>query len=81
MKVWPSLSTAVMRALPARMNDHSACLCQCISRTPPGVSRMLTPAMVVEIASSRCVTSRDQPPSRIFMCASANEKRRFGIVP
>jgi hypothetical protein len=27
------------------------------------------------------VTSRDQPPSRIFTCASANENFRFGIDP
>jgi hypothetical protein len=42
---------------------------------------MFTPAIVVEIASSRCVTSRDQPPVRIFICASANENRRFGTEP
>ena len=80
-KLWPSLSTAVMRALPASMNDHSASLCQCSSRTPPAVRRMLTPAIVLAIGNSRCVTSLDQPPGRIFMCVSANEKRRFGIEP
>ncbi len=68
-------------SLAGQHEAHSACLCQCSSRTPPGVRRMLTPAIVVEIANSRCMTSRDQPPSRIFMCASANENRRFGSEP
>src|SRR4029077_16365992 len=45
------------------MYAHSAAVCQCSSRTPPAVSRMSTPAMVVETASSRTVTSRDHPPS------------------
>jgi len=38
---------------------HSASLCQCSARTPPAVSRMLTPAIVVATGSSRWVTSRD----------------------
>src|ERR1700742_5143002 len=37
--------------------------------------------MVVEMASSRCVTCRVQPPSVCRVCASAKEKRRFGSVP
>ena len=72
VKLWPSLSTAVMRALPASMKDHSAALCQCSSRTPPALSRMLTPARSTAAGSSRVVTSRDQPPSLIFTCVSAN---------
>jgi hypothetical protein len=38
--------------------------CQCISRMPPGVSRMSTAAKVVATGSSRTVTSRAQPPWR-----------------
>lgn len=52
-----------------------------LAYTPPDVRRKLTPASAVAIGSSRCVTSRDQPPSRIFTCASANENFRFGIDP
>ena len=59
-KLWPSLSTAVIRALPASMNDDSASLCQCSSRTPPA-SRMSTPAMVVAAGSSRTVISPAGP--------------------
>src|SRR6476469_9904514 len=42
---------------------------------------MFTPASVVAIGNSRCVTSRAEPPSVRRLCASENEKRRFGIVP
>src|SRR5271154_7437244 len=45
------------------MKAHSAAVCQCSSRTPPLVRRISTPARVFETASSRWVTSRDQPPS------------------
>src|SRR5271168_4267311 len=51
-----------MRALPYSMMAHSASTCQCSSRTPPAVSRISTPAMVVEIGKSRTVTWRVQPP-------------------
>src|SRR5271154_1268253 len=44
------------------MNAHSAAVCQWSSRTPPAVSLMFTPAMDLEIAISRMVTSRDHPP-------------------
>ena len=52
----------VMRALPYSMYAHSASLCQCISRMAPALRRMSTPAMLVEMGSSRTVISRVQPP-------------------
>src|SRR5580658_6243395 len=54
------------------MNAHSAAVCQCNSRTPPAVSRILTPAIVLETSSSRTVTSRDQPPSCNRLWPKAN---------
>src|SRR5882757_8650419 len=48
---------------------------------PPAFRRMLTPARVLEIPNSRCVTCRVQPPEDWRMCPSAKEKRRFGSVP
>ncbi len=44
-----------MRQLPAITYAHSASLCQCSSRMPPGVRRMFTPAISVAIGSSRVV--------------------------
>src|SRR5271167_1014757 len=44
------------------MMAHSASTCQWSSRTPPAVSRISTPAMVVEIGKSRTVTWRVHPP-------------------
>src|SRR5277367_1482596 len=61
-KLLPSVSTAVMRALPFSMMAHSASTCQWSSRTPPAVSRISTPDMVVEIGNSRTETWRVQPP-------------------
>ena len=61
-KLFPSASIAVIRAVPYSMIAHSPAACQCSSRTPPAVSRMLTPAIALETGSSRTVTSRDQPP-------------------
>src|SRR5438034_3007103 len=81
MKVRPCSSTAVMRARPASMYAHSASLCQCISRMPPGFRRMLTPASSVATGSSRTVTSRAQPPVRRRLRALAKENLRLGIVP
>jgi hypothetical protein len=81
MKVRPCSSTAVMRARPASMKAHSASLCQCISRMPPGFRRMLTPASSVATGSSRTVTSRAQPPVRSRLRAVAKENLRLGIVP
>src|SRR5271170_8427695 len=69
-KLLPSASMQVIRAVPYSMKAHSAAVCQCSSRTPPAVRRMSTPARVLETASSRCVTSRDQPPSCIRLCAN-----------
>src|ERR1700691_4334587 len=54
------------------MIDHSAAVCQCSSRTPPAVSRMSTPARLLETASSPIVTSRDHPPSCIRLWANEN---------
>jgi hypothetical protein len=47
----------------------------------PRLSRMFTPAIVVATGNSRWETSRAQPSSYIFICASAKEKRRFGNAP
>src|SRR5271155_4563130 len=44
------------------MMAHSASTCQWSSRTPPGVSRISTPAMDVETGKSRTVTWRVHPP-------------------
>src|ERR1700723_3645179 len=61
-----------MRALPYSMMAPSAAVCQCNSRPPPAVSRMSTPARLFETGSSRCVTSRDHPPSCSRLCANEN---------
>jgi hypothetical protein len=71
MKFRPWASTAVIRAEPAIMYAHSASLCQCISRMPPGLRRMFTPASCVATGSSRTVTSRAQPPDSTRLCAAA----------
>ena len=42
---------------------------------------MLTPAMFLEMPSSRTVTCRVQPPNSRRMCELSNEKRKFGSVP
>ena len=62
----------VMRASPYSMIAHSEAVCQCSSRTPPAVRRMSTPAKLFDTASSRCVTSRDHPPSCSRLCANEN---------
>src|ERR1700691_5065315 len=67
-KLLPSKSSPVIRAFPYSINDHSAAVCQCNSRTPPAVNLMSTPAIDFETASSRTVTSRDHPPSCIRLC-------------
>src|SRR5699024_9661825 len=81
IKEHPSSSTAVTRALPLIIKAHSASLCQCSSRTPPGSKCIFTPAKVSEIGSSRVVVSRDQPPSFILICDSAYGHVKFGNVP
>src|SRR5579862_6713608 len=63
------------------MMAHSAETCQCNSRTPPAVRRISTPAMVLEIGSSRAVTCRVHPPLSIRLRDSANEYLKGGTVP
>src|SRR5438105_3127373 len=63
------------------MNAHSAKTCQCSSRTPPAVSRMLTPAMVSEIWKSAWVTWRAQPPFWVRFGALLNEAQTCGRSP
>src|SRR5437868_1412912 len=59
------------------MIAHSPAVCQCNSRTPPAVSRMFTPARVLETGSSRTVTSRDHPPSYVRLFANENGYLKF----
>src|SRR6266536_2137298 len=68
---------AVSRAEPYSMNAHSSAVCQCNSRTPPAVNRMLTPAMVLETGNSRTVTSRDHPPRYVRLLANENGYLKF----
>src|SRR5258708_5945158 len=70
-----------MRHDPYVMNAHSAKTCQCSSRTPPAVSRMLTPAMVSEIWKSACVTCRAQPPFWIRFGALLKDAQNSGMSP
>src|SRR3954469_5373151 len=70
-----------MRHDPYVMKAHSAKTCQCSSRTPPAVSRMLTPAMVSEIWKSACVTCRAQPPFWIRFGALLNDAQNCGRSP
>src|SRR5207237_8260215 len=70
-----------MRQDPYVMNAHSAKTCQCSSRTPPAVSRMLTPAMVSEIWKSACVTWRAQPPFWMRFGALLNNAQNCGRSP
>src|SRR5699024_1381335 len=81
IQILPSRYTEVNRTSPLITNVHSASLCQCISRTPPGVKRMLTPATCLEIGNSRSVTSRDQPPCYIRTCVSEYENFILSSVP
>src|SRR5580658_4140552 len=70
-----------MRALPFSMMAHSASTCQWSSRTPPAVSRISTPAMVVEIGNSRAVTWRVQPPLSTRLRAREKEYLNGFTVP
>src|SRR5205085_6968691 len=70
-----------MRHDPYVMNAHSAKTCQCSSRTPPAVSRILTPAMVSECWMSACVTCRAQPPFWIRFGALLNDAQNCGRSP
>src|ERR1700682_5959134 len=63
------------------MIAHSAAWCQCNSRMPPAVSRMLTPEIVFEIAKSSCVTWRAQPPFWTRFGALLKEAQSSGMPP
>src|SRR6478672_8492467 len=63
------------------MNAHSEKTCQCSSRTPPAVNRMLTPAIVSEIWKSACVTWRAQPPLWIRFGALLKDAQNCGMSP
>src|SRR6266446_1430096 len=63
------------------MNAHSEKTCQCSSRTPPAVNRMLTPAIVSEIWKSACVTWRAQPPFWIRFGALLKDAQNCGMSP
>src|ERR1700752_1211239 len=68
-----------MRHVPYVTKAHSANSCQCSSRMPPDVSRILTPAIVSEIWKSYCVTCRAQPPFWIRFAALLNEAQNCGM--
>src|SRR5437764_8224835 len=63
------------------MIAHSAVACQCNSRTPPGVRRMLTPAIAVDVGNSLTVTWRAQSPGWILRCCAENVLQKFGGLP
>src|SRR3984885_2412940 len=77
----PCWSTAVIRAEPYSISAHSDATCQCSSRMPPEISRISTPAIVLEIGRSRTVTCRVQPPPSIRLCESENEYLNGGCPP
>src|SRR5579864_772971 len=80
-KLLPLASMAVRRAFPYSITAHSAAACQCNSRIPPAVSRILTPARDFEIGNSRTVTSRDQPPWCNRLWESENGYLNVGTEP
>src|ERR1700759_2375690 len=63
------------------MIAHSAAWCQCSSRMPPDVSRMLTPDISLEIAKSSTVTWRAQPPFWMRFEALLNDAQVVGMPP
>src|SRR5882757_9387565 len=63
------------------MIAHSAAWCQCSSRMPPAVKRMLTPVIVSEIAKSFCVTWRAQPPFWIRFGALLKDAQSIAMPP
>src|ERR1700736_5204492 len=67
-----------MRHVPYVTYAHSANSCQCSSRIPPEVSRMLTPAIVSEIWKSDWVTCRAQPPFWMRFAALLNDAQNCG---
>ena len=70
-----------MRHVPYVTYAHSANSCQCSSRMPPEVRRMLTPAIVSEIWKSNWVTCRAQPPFWIRFAALLNDAQNCGMPP
>src|SRR6201987_2361304 len=72
-RLFPQPARTVMRHVPYVTYAHSANSCQCSSRIPPEVSRMLTPAIVSEIWKSNWVTCRAQPPFWIRFAALLND--------
>ncbi len=80
-KFRPFSSTSVTRAVPFSISAHSLALCQCSSRIVPASSRMFTPAISLEIGSSRIVVSRVHPPGCSRMWLSANDHFMFGTDP
>src|SRR3977135_343644 len=70
-----------MRHDPYVMNAHSAKTCQCSSRTPPAVSRGVTPALVSEIWKSPCVPWRAQRPFWMRFGALLNDAQNCGRSP
>jgi len=77
----PSGAMTVVRTRPVTTNAHSAALaCQCSSRMPPGLRRIDTPAMPVEMGSCRTVACRAEPPSVTWPGSlSSSAKRKFGM--
>src|SRR6516162_852992 len=70
-----------MRQLPYVMIAHSDAWCQCSSRMPPAVRRMLTPDISLEIAKSSTVTWRAQPPFWMRLDALLNDAQVMGMPP
>src|SRR6185312_13179277 len=56
-------------------------VCQCSSRIPPAVNGMFTPAIDFETGSSRTVTSRDHPPSKVRRLESEKGYLKVGTPP
>src|SRR6201987_6344145 len=63
------------------MMAHSAPWCQCSSRMPPAVRRMLTPEISLETAKSSTVTWRAQPPFWMRLDALLDDAQVVGIPP
>src|SRR6266851_6068711 len=63
------------------MYAHSDARCQCSSRMPPAVSRMLTPEISSAIAKSACMTWRAHPPFWMRLDALLNDAQGNGMLP
>src|SRR4029453_7251625 len=68
-----------MRHVPYVTYAHSANSCQCSSRMPPEVSRILTPVIVSEIWKSYWVTWRAQPPFWMRFAELLNDAQNCGM--